>query len=746
MGQFSVTEVKSGNNTIRYTYDNKRRVKAVSLNGVDDYVTYSYNDANKNAEAVTATMADGTIATSVKNAHGNVTKSSVGNENVEYQYNNKQLPEIITEKINETTLKTTEISYTDEGNIESVKLNGNEIEHYTYTDKKLLTEKKITLDALEQTYEYAYKSTADRALESIVIAGNTVRPQIDALGRSAGKTIEIGENKIAEEKISYLKFGDHATSLPSTMRFGNRRNGSFVLMDSLKYKYDSMGNIVEVFENGRSTCRYEYDALGRLTREDNVAFAKTTTWAYDNNGNILAKYEYALTAKPTSELHLLDCTCFSYAYDDNSDQLMSYNGELFVYDTIGNPTTYRGKTATWAYGRRLTSFDGATFTYDARGRRTGKNDITFTYDNNGNLIGQSNGLEFLYDHTGVFAFKYNGSTYFYRKNAQQDVIAILDSNGSVVVEYRYDAWGKCQTTVVDSTAAEIATLNPFRYRSYYLDTETDLYFLKTRYYDPEIGRFITIDDISYLDPESINGLNLYAYCGNNPVMMTDENGCAPALWQWIFAGIAIAGAITISVLTMGTATPVLAGMLIGGAISAAFEIGSQIVFDGGIHDIGAILSATLGGLVAGAISGIPVFSGFTLGNYIGTAILGGVASVVGGIISGGVHDINSFLIAFSLGSLGNVAAKAVNQLVVNRIAGKIMNSSSAKGKSLAINNYMIKYNVKPMGFGHSTFGGWSRNLFKDMSKAFFKTVVADTTSRSAIVYSALISSSISGWY
>ena len=70
-----------------------------------------------------------------------------------------------------------------------------------------------------------------------------------------------------------------------------------------------MSNIIEVFENGRTACRYEYDALVRLTREDNVAFSKTTTWGYDNNGNIIAKYEYAITTKPTNKLHLLDCTC-----------------------------------------------------------------------------------------------------------------------------------------------------------------------------------------------------------------------------------------------------------------------------------------------------------------------------------------------------------------------------------------------------------------------------------------------------
>ena len=90
-----------------------------------------------------------------------------------------------------------------------------------------------------------------------------------------------------------------------------------------------------------------------------------------------------------------------------------------------------------------------------------------------------------------------------------------------MVKYNYDAWGKCNTVVLEESATDIANLNPFRYRSYYYDTETNLYFLKTRYYDPEIGRFMTIDDISYLDPDSINGLNLYAYCGDNPVMSYD---------------------------------------------------------------------------------------------------------------------------------------------------------------------------------------------------------------------------------
>ena len=313
----------------------------------------------------------------------------------------------------------------------------------------------------------------------------------------------------------------------------NNVNGKYVVRDSVKYRYDVMGNIVEVLENGLSVAKYEYDALGRLKREDNKHFAKTTLFSYDDNGNILAKYEYAFTSVVTDELNTVEPTrTVLYGYDEDSDRLLTIDDsaketvEIFEYDDIGNPTTYRSKSATWSHGREMTSFDGNTFAYDARGRRVSKNGITFTYDSNGKLIKQSNGLEFIYDHTGLLAVEFAGSRYFYRKNAQNDIIALLDNDGNVVVKYVYDAWGVCYTIVLDDNATDIANLNPFRYRSYYYDIETNLYFLKTRYYDPEICRFITIDDISYLAPDTINGLNLYAYCGNNPVVKVDPNGTA----------------------------------------------------------------------------------------------------------------------------------------------------------------------------------------------------------------------------
>ena len=130
----------------------------------------------------------------------------------------------------------------------------------------------------------------------------------------------------------------------------------------------------------------------------------------------------------------------------------------------------------------------------------------------------------MYDSGGkLWALKYtDGNTYFYVRNAQGDIIKIVDVSGNAVVEYAYDAWGKLVSTV-GSMAETLGADNPFRYRGYYYDTETGLYYLNQRFYNPEWGRFINADSYG----GSIGGLlghNVFAYCGNNPVMMSDPSG------------------------------------------------------------------------------------------------------------------------------------------------------------------------------------------------------------------------------
>ena len=133
--------------------------------------------------------------------------------------------------------------------------------------------------------------------------------------------------------------------------------------------------------------------------------------------------------------------------------------------------------------------------------------------------------EYLYDIDGtICGLKYNGTAYYFYKNLQGDVIAIADDTGAVKATYTYDAWGKC-TTVSDTSGCNIAEMNPFRYRGYYYDTETDLYYLQSRYYNPEVGRFINADEAEVIiDDRNIISTNLLVYCRNNPVNERDHNG------------------------------------------------------------------------------------------------------------------------------------------------------------------------------------------------------------------------------
>ena len=134
-------------------------------------------------------------------------------------------------------------------------------------------------------------------------------------------------------------------------------------------------------------------------------------FTYDINGNITERCEYAYTTKDGEELSELSCAHYSYDYD--GDKLISCNGADVIYNALGNPTTYRGKSASWTKGRVMTAYNGISFTYDGRGRRRKKGGIEFTYSSGGKLLKQSNGLEFIYDNSGVAGIKYNGNARIY---------------------------------------------------------------------------------------------------------------------------------------------------------------------------------------------------------------------------------------------------------------------------------------------------------------------------------------------
>ena len=232
----------------------------------------------------------------------------------------------------------------------------------------------------------------------------------------------------------------------------------------------------------------------------------------------------------------------SYAYGNSAwgDLLTNYNGTTINYDAIGNPTNWLEATNLTWNARELQSLTvtaGPTvaYEYNSAGIRTkktvggmlvhqytldGSKIIRETVTNNGTA---SYDLYYLYDKSGsVIGFIYNNTYYYFQKNLQGDVIRILDYNGNVVVEYTYDAWGKV-LSVTGSLANTLGQRNPFRYRSYYYDTETGFYYLQSRYYDPIVGRFLNADAIIGANGGVI-GYNMFAYCNNNPIMYSDPNG------------------------------------------------------------------------------------------------------------------------------------------------------------------------------------------------------------------------------
>ena len=348
---------------------------------------------------------------------------------------------------------------------------------------------------------------------------NTIGDRVDTISytyddfyRRTGRKLE-AINKTSA--YTYLKGNDgQDTVLVETFDNGK---------DTYKYTYDIYGNITSVAKNGVVIESYVYDSFNQLTQV--TKGTDVYTYTYDERGNVLSVKKNGIEEK-------------DYTYSDSNwkDRLTNYNDTDITYDEIGNPLNWHDSmTFSWEYGRRLKGVtkgtDNISYTYDADGLRTSKTvngTKTDYYWLDGVLQGQKTGNEhiiFLYDENGTaygMLVDNNGtqSYYYYLFNLQGDVVGIMDSTGNTVVEYTYDAWGQLLSVTGDTA---LGNKNPIRYRGYYYDSETGFYLTGTRYYDPEIGRFINAD--GYVSTgQGVLGNNMFAYCGNNPVNRADPTG------------------------------------------------------------------------------------------------------------------------------------------------------------------------------------------------------------------------------
>ncbi len=595
------TKVKANDLEFGYAYDYKGRTTSIDMNGlVLANMEYDENEAikvssvyEKGEETITTSDLRGNVESVVKVA-GDSSKSIVNT------YDEKDRISGITETAN-GIVNSKEYVYDDLDRVTTCLHRINDSlyggEGFTYDNYGTVSQKSLTTVNGNTTYNYTYSDDSKRRLTQVQMVEDNIviEPKSDSLGRNVGKAITVSNNHIINDRISYLKNGSHATNIPVAIEFADKKR--------ISYKYDRMGNIVKIFENGILSVEYEYDKLGRLTRENNKKLNETSIFKYDNRGNILSKSVYAYTHKVGDELEDVGHSTFNYRYSP-LDYLCEFGVQTIINDVFtGKPYCWRSNDIVWN-GKEMVGYGSNTFMYDAMGRRILKNNITFDYDVNGKLVRQSNGIFFIYDHNSLIGFRYENSRYFYRRDILGNIIAIIDNIGNIVVEYTYDAWGNH----VSKGNAQIAAINPYRYRGYYYDTETGLYFLKTRYYDPAVGRFISMDDVAYIDPETIGGLNLFAYCNNNPVMNFDPSGHSPEWWQWLVSGLEITG---------GIALCFVPGWQGFGVTLIATGVGSMI--NGYINESngGSFGAGWWGGQISGFISAIPGI-GVPLGTFVGS--------------------------------------------------------------------------------------------------------------------------------
>ena len=187
----------------------------------------------------------------------------------------------------------------------------------------------------------------------------------------------------------------------------------------------------------------------------------------------------------------------------------------------------------------------------------------------------------MYNSTGIVGFRYRASsyardvwdTYLYEKNLQGDIVAVYDGNGTKKISYTYDAWGNFTATYHNGASAT-NLFNPYTYRGYYYDKDLSLYYLSSRYYDSNTGRFINADAVISGVTGTLQGYNMFAYCFNNPVNMDDGNGNWP---EWGTKAIVVAAVATVIVAaTVATVATFGAGSVAGvAAITTTLTIAAK---------------------------------------------------------------------------------------------------------------------------------------------------------------------------
>ena len=493
------------------------------------------------------------------------------------------------------------------------------------------------------------------------------------LGQVVRKEIDTGKNKIQinyeydKTRISKEKYED----------------------EDIAYTYNEVGKISrrqvikanEVIED----VSYEYNELGMLIKEQNNLTDQIKEYEYDGNGDRTAYYE------KKGEIVEKEYD-YSYNDDDEFDALtrikdIKNNKTYYItYDAnkCGQPIKMwlkeKEQNLLWEDKNLIQIGEHIKYSYNTEGIRTKKEteEGTTEYSLIGSKIMKmekvtSSGkitMYFTYDQRDELqSVTESNKEYYYIKDITGNIIKIKDEEGNSIVEYKYDAYGKVEKTIIENN--NVSKYNPFIYKGYYYDEETELYYCNTRYYSPEIGRWISIDDVDYLDPESVSGLNLYCYCINDPINKYDPSG------HFVISAIIIGAGI-------GFLTSYISDVI--SEMQDGFDWSDFNTFeDNWLKYVGATLGGAIGGLGAGLAT---------------TILANGVGNMVEAAFSGDISNFGDAMIQFALGGvlggLGYGASKYVAGIFADKKISGILGNLS--------DNTKVNKRLAKAGFGNLKIG------------------------------------------
>ena len=548
-----LSEITQGNRTINYSYNSNNALQSITC-GNRQY-NYDYDNFLNVTKFKIGNIS--LINNSYEQKNGNLVSSIYGNNNqISFLYD--EFDRLKTKQLMNDVIS---YQYGDNNNLLKVKSNYDEYRYVYDLDQKI---REFRSNNFKIKYDYNSDNNISSkkyifgndsyTISNTFVDGNIVNSLIenamidysyDYLGRLTEKSL----NNSIINSYSYVKNGNRTSLLIRDNVINN---------DLFSYRYNKLDNITHVYKNNNLINKYSYNNHSELLEDFDYNNNRKTLYEYDTYGNILSKKIYNLSTNA-----LISQNIFEYNNSNWVDLLTKVNNEYITYDSIGNPLTIGNKSLTWINGRQLNTYSDGTnnisYKYNMDGIRIEQNKnnvVTNYYLENNKIVAEKTGnnyIIYIYDGCdSIIGFKYNNNTYFYLKNIKEDIIGILDSNYNIVARYEYDAYGKILSITdsnnnsVISNINHIANINPFRYRSYYYDVSTGFYYLNTRYYNPEWGRFINADGMINITTE-ISSYNLFTYCNNNPVNLSDSVGNFPFLISLMIKGL-IAGAIGLGIL------------------------------------------------------------------------------------------------------------------------------------------------------------------------------------------------------